>query len=161
MRHDHAERAIVEAARAFIERACADAHDWRDAGRQRRDAELRRLVRRNRAVLHVDEQPVVAGRGREHRGTGGAQVMHAEAERKLAALEFLFCGVLDHRHVSPPFATQCLECASAAVKQVSFFLFARDLGPKTGSHFSGHALPRRRCSSSRGMISTKLQGRYR
>src|SRR5436189_2768167 len=86
MRHDYTEPAVVEAACALIERARTDAHDRRDAGRQRGDAKLRRVVHGDRAMLHVDEQPVVLGRGREHRRRGAAQMMHAEAERELAAL---------------------------------------------------------------------------
>ena len=96
MRHDHAERAVVEAARALIERVGADAHDRRHAGRQRGDADLRRVVRRDRAVLHVDEQPVVVGRGRDHAGRAGAQMMHAEAERELVVLQLELGFVLEH-----------------------------------------------------------------
>ena len=47
-------------------------------------------------MLHVDEQPVVVGRRREHAGRAGAQVMHAEAERELVLLQLLFGLVLEH-----------------------------------------------------------------
>ena len=100
MRHDHAERAVVERARALVERAGADAHDRRDAGRQRGDADLRRVMRRYRAMLHVDEQPVVVGRRRDHPGRAGAQMVHAEAERELVVLQLQLGLVLEHRR--PP-----------------------------------------------------------
>ena len=67
VRHDDAERAVVERPRAFVERAGADAHDGRHAGGQGGQANLRDLLRRDHAVLGIDEQPVVAGSLGEHR----------------------------------------------------------------------------------------------
>ena len=59
MRHDDAQRAVVQQPRRLIERAGADAHDRRDASGQRGDADLRRLLHGEGAVLHVHEQVVV------------------------------------------------------------------------------------------------------
>ena len=99
MRHDDTRGAVVERTRAFIERAGADADDRGDAGRQCGDADLRDVVLRERAVLHVDEQPVVPGRDRDHARRRGAQVVHAEPERDAARPQFLHGGILDQAHV--------------------------------------------------------------
>ena len=89
MRYDDARGAVVERAGALVERAGADAHDRGDAGRQCGNADLGDVILRKRAVLHVDEQPVVPGRGRDHARRRGAQMVHAESEREPAARNFL------------------------------------------------------------------------
>src|SRR4051794_9456609 len=115
MRHDHAERAVVESARAFVERSGADAHDRRDAGRKCGDTELPRLMHRMGAVLHVNEQPVVIGGRRKHRGRAGAQVMDAKAERQLVVLQPEFGFVLDKRHGALP-GWSMIDAAPGRVK---------------------------------------------
>jgi hypothetical protein len=102
MRHDDAGGAVVERARALIERAGADADDRGDAGRQCGNADLRDVILRKRAVLHVDEQPVVPGRGREHARRRGAQMVHAEPEREPAGPQFPDRGIFDEGHVLSP-----------------------------------------------------------
>jgi hypothetical protein len=53
-------------------------------------------------VLHVNEQPVVPGRGREHACRRGAQMMHTKSERKSAGPQFPDRGILDKRHMLLP-----------------------------------------------------------
>ena len=68
-------------------------------------------------MLHVDEQPVVVGRGRDHAGRAGAQMMHPEAERELVVLQLLFRFVLEHCFPLPGARLRpCLECGPARVK---------------------------------------------
>jgi hypothetical protein len=102
MRYDDACGAVVERAGAFIERAGADANDRGDAGRQCGDADLRDVILRKRTVFHVDEQPVVPGRGRDHARRSGAQMVHAESEREPARPQFPDRGILDEGHVVLP-----------------------------------------------------------
>ncbi len=61
MRDDDSQCAVVQRPGAFIDGAAADAHERRNAGRQRRETELRDLLRGDCAVLGIDEQPVVTG----------------------------------------------------------------------------------------------------
>jgi len=102
MRHDDAGRTVVERAGAFIDRVGANPDDRGDAGRYRGDADLRHVTLRQRAVLGVDEQPVVPGRGSDHARRRGAQMMHAESKGKAARAQFPDRGVLDKRHVFSP-----------------------------------------------------------
>ena len=94
MRHHDAQRAVVQRARGLIDGIGAGPHDRRDAGRQRRDAKFGDLVHGKRAMLVVDEQPVMAGARRQHRRRRTAQMVHAEAERDLAGRHAAFGGVL-------------------------------------------------------------------
>ena len=52
---------------------------------KRRNANLRRVVERNRAVLHVDEKGIEAARIRDHGDLGGAREPRRHAQRDLAA----------------------------------------------------------------------------
>ena len=89
MRHDDTQRAVVQRPCRLIHRAGANAHDRRDAGRQGGDAKLRGFLDGERAMLAVDEHPVVAGRGGQHGRGDGSQVMHAEAQGHFAGFEAL------------------------------------------------------------------------
>jgi len=60
MRYHDPHRAVVQQPRAFIQRAGANPHQRRHAGRQRGDANLCRLLQRKRTVFHVDEQEIMA-----------------------------------------------------------------------------------------------------
>ena len=86
MRHDHAERAVVERAGAFVKRAGADAHDRRDAGRKCCDTELRRLMNRMRAMLHVDDDVVDISRFQDLGDPAGADLhdLHAKCDTAFA-----------------------------------------------------------------------------
>src|SRR5262249_27486336 len=76
-------------------------HDRSDAVRQTGETNLGDLLRRDRAVLGIDEQPIVARRlGKQgHRGT--AQMMDAEAEGEPAAADLLECVACQYSHVAP------------------------------------------------------------
>ena len=54
------------------------AHDGRDTGRQRSGAHLCRCIEIQRAVFHVDEQPVEAGGFADGGDVGGARLPQAE-----------------------------------------------------------------------------------
>ena len=90
VRHDHALRAVVEHARGMVMFLAWHTHDRRNAGRQCRSADLRCGVEIERAVLHVDEQPVEAGRLADGGDVSGARLAQPEAGRNFALFEALF-----------------------------------------------------------------------
>ena len=102
MRHDDAHGTVVERAGRLIDGVGADADDGGHAGRQRGDAELRHFLDAERAVLAVDEHPVVAGGGGQHRGGNGAQVVDAEAQGHASGLQALAGGADGQWHGSFP-----------------------------------------------------------
>ena len=84
MRHDHAEGTRVEHAgrhRVLHER---HADDRRNAGVECRHGECGREIDRHRAVLEVDEEPVVAGCLHHLGDVDGARRPDADAQRHLA-----------------------------------------------------------------------------
>ena len=102
MRHDDAEGAIVQQPRRFIERAGAHAHESRNAGAQAGDADLRRLLHGERAVLHVHRHIVMPRGSRQHRCGAGAQMMQPEAQRDIALAQLPLRDVVHDRHDRPP-----------------------------------------------------------
>src|SRR6266496_1181350 len=97
-------------------------------------------------MLHVDEQPVVVGRRREHAGRAGAQVVHPEAERQLVVLQLLLCLVLEHDR--PPDWPLCLGCLPLPVKHGArsvCMIFSENRPPLFGIMQCGIA-----CSAWRG-----------
>ena len=98
MGHDDPQGAVVERAGALVQRAGANAHDGRHASRQGGQADLRYLLRGDRAVLGIDEQPIVSGGLGEQGHCGAAQVMHAETKRQAAATNSRERFASQHRH---------------------------------------------------------------
>ena len=115
MRHDDAERAVVEQARRDRILAVRNAHDRRDPGIERRERDLRRRFDRKRAVLEIDEQPVVAGA--RHR-LGDLDRPHdpdADAERQFAPLE-LFPRNVANRRAFVMLLASSPDCRSARTR---------------------------------------------
>ena len=79
--------AVVERARALVERVCLNPHDGRDAGGQRGLADFAGFGDGDRAVLHVDGQPLIPGGAGELGDRDAADQPHAETERDLARPE--------------------------------------------------------------------------
>src|SRR5262249_49464074 len=77
VRHDEAERAVVERPRSLIQRSGANTHNRGWSAKQGRQADLRDFLRRNATVLRIDEKPVVSCRLGKHGHGGAAQMMHA------------------------------------------------------------------------------------
>jgi hypothetical protein len=75
------------------------AHDRRDPHRQRGHRDLRRGVEVHRAVLHVDEKPVVTTSLADHRDVDrpGEAQPHADRELAFRELSFRVIGVCAHR----------------------------------------------------------------
>ncbi len=101
MRHDDAEGAAVEGARRHRHLHRRHADDRRDAGVERRDRDLRGGVERHRAMLEVEEDPVIAARLEDLGNIDAAAEANAEADRQFAALQALACRVADGVHGSP------------------------------------------------------------
>ena len=95
-------RAVVQQPRRFVERAGADAHHRCDAGTKRGDADLRRLLHGECAVLHVHEQEVVPRGSGQHRCGAAAQMMQPESERDLTLPQLALRDVVDDCHDVPP-----------------------------------------------------------
>ena len=104
MRHDDAERAIVQGPRGDRVFAVRHARDRRDAGIECRGRDLRAGLERHHAVLHVEKQPVEAGRRHRLGDLDAARDAHADAERQLALFELLAGDIADgggHRRFLP------------------------------------------------------------
>ena len=94
MRHDDAERSGIEGARRVMMLEPGDAHDRRDADPERRDADLPgRFEVSKRAVLHVDEQPVIAAGLGDLRHVDRPRLPDVEADGRLARGKTLFGGI--------------------------------------------------------------------
>ena len=100
--HDDPLRARVEHARGVEMLEARHPHDRRDARVLGRDAELRREVDRHRAVLHVDEQEIVARGLHQLADLDRARQAQAYAERQLARLQALLGKIADADHGPSP-----------------------------------------------------------
>ena len=85
VRADYAERAGIEQPRRVLKGVAGDARQRRDADAERRGANLRRGVERDRRVLHVDEEGVEATGVGDHGDVGAARQPRRHAQRHLAA----------------------------------------------------------------------------
>ena len=104
MRHDDAHRAVVQRSCCLIDGAGTDPDDRGDANRQGGDAKLRDLLHAEGAVFGVDEHPIMAGRRGQHRCPRRPQMMHPEAQGRLAGFQPLLGRVGDQGHLAfPPF----------------------------------------------------------
>jgi hypothetical protein len=99
VRHDDAEGAVVERARALIKCIRTDAHDRHHPHGRGRHGDLGDFRRGNGAVLGVDEQPVVTGGLGKQRHRRAAQMMHAKPKREFTIADPLqgIAGVKRHR----------------------------------------------------------------
>ena len=95
MGHDDPLRAGVEHARGVEMLEARHPHDRRDAGVLGRDAELGHQIDRHRAVLHVDEQEVVARGLHQLADLDRARQAQPDPERELARLQALLGEVAD------------------------------------------------------------------
>ena len=87
MRRDHAERAAVEHALDFGD--ARHAHERRDAGFERGDADLARGLERKARMLHIDIEAVEAGGLGDARDLDAAHEPHRHRGDDLAARELL------------------------------------------------------------------------
>ena len=98
MRHDDALRAGVQQPGRMEMLMRRGARDRRNAGIQRRRADLRRRVDGERAMLQVHEQPVIAADRSNLGNLRHAGETQAEAQRKLPGSELLLGAVGDQGH---------------------------------------------------------------
>ena len=101
MRHDDAERAIVERARRDRVFAVGHAGDRGDPGVERGGRDLRAGLQRHDAMLHVEKQPVEPGDRHRLGDLDAARHADADPERQFAGFKLLAGDIADsgHRHL--------------------------------------------------------------
>ena len=98
MRHDDAERAVVQSPRGYRIFAVRHPSNRRDAGIEGRRRDLSASLERHDAMLHIEKQPVET---RCSHGLGdfdAARQAHANAKRQAALFESFTGDIADGGH---------------------------------------------------------------
>jgi hypothetical protein len=116
VRSNDAERAAFEHPRDVLRRVGGHAHERRDAGFERRHADLAASVEREARMFEVDIERVEAGGARDPGDLDGAHEPHRHGRDHFVPRQLLFDVVAQdfaYRHVAPPLA--CLAALLFAV----------------------------------------------